>query len=94
MYNVSRLGQAIDCSLPENSIWPECGGQSGGGGSNIDLNSLIQTVLNDVTQILKPGSPQIRPLYTPTSTAVGSLMGNPLLWLVGGVVVVLALRRR
>lgn len=88
-YGARGLGA---CSDPWNIADAACLDASGGsGGGGLDWNSLLQTVLNDVTQIVKPGTPQLRPVYTPTSSAissVGSSVGsaasslgnNPLIW--------------
>ena len=81
------LGQ-VDCSDPTEVGNAACGGSVGSSGSGFDLNNLLNTALNDITQIVKPGSPALRPLYTPTSSALTSLGSNPLLLLalVGGAI--------
>lgn len=87
-----HLGQSVDCLDPANAANADCGSSSGSG---FDLNNLINTVLNDITQIVKPGTPQLRPLYTPTSTAAGSLFNNPTFLLLGaGVVAILLMGKR
>ncbi len=76
------------------AIYPDqcSGGGSTPSGSGFDLNNLINTVLNDITQIVKPGSPSIHPLYTPTSTALGASNLLPLAAI--GVVAYLLLSRK
>ena len=79
-------------------MWPECGGGSSGGGSPsgaFDVNNLLNTVLNDITQIVKPGTPALRPLYTSSSTAASNLTSSPMLLLAGlAAVVLLVMRKR
>lgn len=66
--------------------------QAQGGG--FDWNDLINTVLNDVTQIIKPNTPSTHPIYTPTSTAIGSALSSPAVLILGGVALYLILKKR
>ena len=86
------LGQSIDCSLPENAIWPECGGGAVGSGPN--WTSLISQGLTDVTQLISPGTPSPVRVYTPSSTATASVLSNPLFLIAGVAAVVLLMKRR
>ncbi len=46
---------------------------SGGG---VDWSSVINTVLNDVTQIIRPGASSPYPVYNPTTTALSNATKN------------------
>lgn len=71
----------------------------GDDGSGIDVNELISEGLTDVTQLLSPGTPSPRPVYTPVTTAIGAStsafsLSNPAVLLGLGVAAALLLKRR
>lgn len=59
-----------------------------------DINNLLNTILNDVTQIIKPGTPQIRPVYTAGSTATTSILNSPVVLIGGAALLYLLLSKR
>jgi hypothetical protein len=63
-------------------------------GSGFDWSSIVNTVLNDVTQIIRPGSPSPYPVYNPTTTALSNSVRSLAPLLVVGGIAYLATRKR
>ena len=56
--------------------------------------SLISTILTDVSQFLRPGTPAPQPLYTPTSTSITALLSEPIVLVGIGLAAFLAFSKK
>ena len=90
-YPRQGLGQSIDCTDPANYDDPECSAIVYGNSPAAVVPSstpspvpgLISTILTDVTQFLRPGTPTTVKTYAPATTT-SQFLSNPLV-LVGGL---------